>query len=139
MENGGTLPTLLQESAARQLDFPESKTNLLNSNNPAPGSTVGGPGPNVPLSAGPVVYSKRIIRLPKHGFEKTWYKRVLSPMEEGSERGSIATLIATGMGAGVLSLPWAFAQNGIVMTTIYLLLATSISVISLTILMMAGR
>jgi hypothetical protein len=138
MENGGTLPTLLQESAARQLDFPESKTNLLNNmHNVAPGTTVGSP--NVPLSAGPVVYSKRIIRLPKHGFEKTWYKRVLSPMEEGSERGSIATLIATGMGAGVLSLPWAFAQNGIVMTTIYLLLATSISVISLTILMMAGR
>jgi len=43
---------------------------------------------------------------------RSWWDRTFSKMEAGSMRGSILTLIATSIGAGVLTLPYLCKMSG---------------------------
>jgi len=52
-----------------------------------------------------------------------WVERAFSPITPGSLRGSTFTLISTALGAGILSLPCMFKNTGLILGTIFLLLA----------------
>jgi len=48
----------------------------------------------------------------------SWQERTLSPMEQGSLRGSVLALASTAFGSGVLALPWVFASMGLLLGTL---------------------
>jgi len=64
---------------------------------------------------------------------------MFSPLKPGSERTCVLTLVATALGSGVLALPFAFSQVGVVVGMLVLVLATCLSCMSLIILMVASR
>lgn len=53
----------------------------------------------------------------------TWYSRAFSPITPGSLRGSTFTLISSALGAGILSLPKMYSNTGLILGTIFLILA----------------
>jgi len=55
--------------------------------------------------------------------DASFWERAFSPITPGSLRGSTFTLISTALGAGILSLPCMFKNTGLVLGTIFLLLA----------------
>eukprot|EP00929_Paragymnodinium_shiwhaense_P019273 TRINITY_DN13208_c0_g1_i1.p1 TRINITY_DN13208_c0_g1~~TRINITY_DN13208_c0_g1_i1.p1 ORF type:complete len:518 (-),score=70.43 TRINITY_DN13208_c0_g1_i1:565-2118(-) len=64
---------------------------------------------------------------------------IWAPLTAGSQRGAIVTLMSLALGTGVLALPYAFSQCGIILGTLTLFLAYTASAISLPIVLMAGR
>lgn len=64
---------------------------------------------------------------------------LLKPLEPGSERTCVLTLVATALGSGVLALPHAFSLVGVGVGIVCLTLAACLSCVSLTILMVASR
>ena len=52
---------------------------------------------------------------------RSYLDRVLSKMSAGSMSGSIFTFSAAAIGAGVLALPYVFAQSGYVLGIIFML------------------
>lgn len=61
------------------------------------------------------------------------------PLQAGSVRTCVLTLVATALGSGALALPYAFSHVGYVVGTIVLTVAASLSCLSLTVIMMASR
>lgn len=61
------------------------------------------------------------------------------PLGAAGQRTAVLTLVATALGAGVLALPFAFSQVGIVLGLGLLTYAASMGALGLTILMIAGR
>lgn len=64
---------------------------------------------------------------------------VFKPLQPGSQRTCVLTLSATALGSGVLALPYAFSCVGLVVGVIALVLACSLSSLSLIVLMLASR
>jgi amino acid permease len=64
---------------------------------------------------------------------------ILRPLQPGSERTCVLTLVATALGSGVLALPYAFSRVGLVTGLLGLSLAACLGCVTLTILMMASR
>lgn len=62
---------------------------------------------------------------------RTWFNRTFSTLNPGSVRGSIFTLIASSFGASMLSLPWNFAQNGLVLGLFLIFLAAIVCFVTL--------
>jgi len=62
---------------------------------------------------------------------RSFVVRTFGPMEAGSIRGSIFTLCSVAIGAGVLSMPYVFAQNGFLMMTLFLIFSACCSVWSM--------
>lgn len=65
--------------------------------------------------------------------------RVLKPLQPGSERTCVLTLVATALGSGVLALPYAFSRVGLITGIVGLSVAACLGSVTLTILMMASR
>jgi len=65
--------------------------------------------------------------------------RAMAPISEGSERGALFTLIATALGSGVLSLPYAMSRSGILLTFAVLGMACTGAIVGLSLIIMAGR
>lgn len=64
---------------------------------------------------------------------------ICKPLEPGSNRSCVLTLTATALGSGVLALPYAFSQVGLVVGVCLLSVAACLSCVALTILMLASR
>jgi len=62
------------------------------------------------------LYSNYIVKSP-------WYTRAFSPITPGSLRGSTFTLISSALGAGILSLPYMMKMTGLVLGSIFIILA----------------
>lgn len=65
--------------------------------------------------------------------------RLFKPLEAGSQRTCVITLVATALGSGVLALPYAFAHTGLVVGLVVLVVTGCASAVSLVILMLASR
>lgn len=64
---------------------------------------------------------------------------LFKPLQPGSNRSCVLTLAATALGSGVLALPYAFAQVGLLIGILVLTLAACLSCMSLVILMLSAR
>ena len=65
-----------------------------------------------------------------HTTKRTRYQKFFGPLTEGSIRGSIFIAISSVMGAGALAIPRLFALYGIITTTIILMTAGCVDVIT---------
>merc|ERR1719353_2294047 len=65
-------------------------------------------------------------------------ERTFSSLEAGSQRASMLNLVTTAFGSGMLSLPWAFAQCGLILSLILLAAAGFVSYLSLKMLANSG-
>ena len=65
--------------------------------------------------------------------------RLFAPLTPGSMRGSIFALVQTAIGAGLLSLPYAFAQNGIITSTVLIVTGAVLGYKTMVWLMHAGN
>ena len=78
-----------------------------------------------PFSPG-VVYkdtsdNKGVFLSPFGGERRSYLQRTFGPMKQGSIRGSIFSLCAVAIGAGVLSLPYVLAQTGWILGSILIM------------------
>jgi len=55
--------------------------------------------------------------------KQPWYARAFSPLTPGSLRGSMFTLISSALGAGILALPHMYKNTGLVLGTVFLIVA----------------
>ena len=74
------------------------------------------------------------IELAKRGCLSRWF----GPLTPGSMRGSIFALMQTALGAGILSLPYVFMTNGIILGALMLLVGATCCNWTMNILMEAG-
>jgi amino acid permease len=65
-------------------------------------------------------------------------ERTFSSLDAGSQRASMLNLVTTAFGSGMLSLPWAFAQCGLMLALILLAIAGFVSYLSLKMLANSG-
>merc|ERR1719321_1502835 len=65
-------------------------------------------------------------------------ERTFSSLEAGSQRASMLNLVTTAFGSGMLSLPWAFAQCGLIISLVLLAIAGFVSYLSLKMLANSG-
>jgi len=65
--------------------------------------------------------------------------RWLAPLQPGSVRSCSSTLVATSLGTGVLSLPFAFSLCGLVLGALTLTISALVSALSLQILIVSAR
>ena len=54
---------------------------------------------------------------------RSFFTRSFGPMAPGSIRGSIFTMLSVAIGAGLLSLPYTFAENGFALMTLFMVLS----------------
>eukprot|EP00330_Aristerostoma_sp_ATCC50986_P011713 CAMPEP_0114583034 /NCGR_PEP_ID=MMETSP0125-20121206/6862_1 /TAXON_ID=485358 ORGANISM="Aristerostoma sp., Strain ATCC 50986" /NCGR_SAMPLE_ID=MMETSP0125 /ASSEMBLY_ACC=CAM_ASM_000245 /LENGTH=134 /DNA_ID=CAMNT_0001776277 /DNA_START=39 /DNA_END=443 /DNA_ORIENTATION=+ len=74
--------------------------------------------------------SYRLLKLHK-SLKSSWFDRTFSPIGQGSVRGSIFTLMATALGVGVLSLPYAVSTIGLGLGVAFLVISGIVSAWSL--------
>ena len=70
--------------------------------------------------------------------ERNIFSRTVGKLGPGSLRGSILNMCNTAIGAGVLSLPFAFKRNGIIVGVVLVILAAISAYFSLMILVNLG-
>eukprot|EP01017_Pseudomicrothorax_dubius_P035975 TRINITY_DN510_c0_g1_i1.p1 TRINITY_DN510_c0_g1~~TRINITY_DN510_c0_g1_i1.p1 ORF type:complete len:227 (-),score=54.01 TRINITY_DN510_c0_g1_i1:849-1529(-) len=62
---------------------------------------------------------------------KSWMQRTFGPLEPGSVRGSIFTLLSTALGVGILTLPHVLLQNGMILGGLMIMLGAFVCVWSM--------
>jgi amino acid permease len=93
------------------------------------GSTVNDPN-GVVGSTGPQVL--------QYATRRGAFERTFSSLNAGSQRASMLNLVTTAFGSGMLSLPWAFAQTGLILSLFLLAVAGFVSYLSLKMLANSG-
>ena len=70
--------------------------------------------------------------------ERNFFSRTVGKLGPGSLRGSILNMCNTAIGAGVLSLPFAFSRNGLLVGLFLVMVGASASFFSLKMLVDLG-
>jgi amino acid permease len=95
-------------------------------------------GNNQPLVADPNGIESSGPQVLQYTARRGALERTFSSLDAGSQRASMLNLVTTAFGSGMLSLPWAFAQCGLILSLILLAIAGFVSYLSLKMLANSG-